>query len=434
MTALARSIGGHTDAFRHDFARREVELPGGALQWLQDRRRAAMTAFTAIGVPNRRVEAWKYTDLANLLEPDLLPITGSGDADERVSPLLDESNHLRLFNGFLSRCASDDAIDIVDLSALRGEVPDWLRENFGVLACGPDQPMGAASLALMRGGVAIRVRRDNSLALHFSNGASLRPCVSHCRVLLLVESGVSVRLLESHTGETSSGSLRNIGVELILNANSRLEHIRLQKDAADAVHVTSLGAMLRRDSQYRACYAALGARASRLDINIRLTGDRSEAALHHVAAVDTGIADITSVIDHASPNTRSRQLFKNVAGGHGRVVNQGRVIVREGSVKSDSHQLFKALLLSPRAEVDAKPELEIFADDVLCGHGTAIGALDEDALFYLRSRGIPEEEAKRLLIRAFLAEAVEGFGNEAIRDSLWQELEGALTKAAKASR
>jgi Fe-S cluster assembly protein SufD len=127
-------------------------------------------------------------------------------------------------------------------------------------------------------------------------------------------------------------------------------------------------------------------------------------------------------------------LFKNVVGGRGRVINQGRVIVREGSVKSDSHQLFKALLLSPRAEADAKPELEIFADDVLCGHGTAIGALDDDSLFYLRSRGIPEQEAKLVLIRAFLAEAVEGFVDEDTRASLMSELEGALMSAVNPPR
>ena len=138
-------------------------------------------------------------------------------------------------------------------------------------------------------------------------------------------------------------------------------------------------------------------------------------------------------MDHASPHTRSRQLFKSVLGGTGRAVNQGRVIVREGAVKSDSHQLFKALLLSRRAEVDAKPELEILADDVLCGHGTAIGSLDDDSVFYLRSRGIPEDEAKLLLIRAFLADAIEGFGDESVHDAMWREIESGLAAAGRAS-
>ena len=135
---------------------------------------------------------------------------------------------------------------------------------------------------------------------------------------------------------------------------------------------------------------------------------------------------MTTVMDHATPHTTSRQLFKSVVGGRGRSVNQGRVLVREGAVKSDSHQLFKALLLSPRAEADAKPELEIFADDVVCGHGTAIGSLDEDALFYLRSRGIAEGEAKGLLIRAFLEDAIEGLAVESVHDALWQRIDASL--------
>ena len=129
---------------------------------------------------------------------------------------------------------------------------------------------------------------------------------------------------------------------------------------------------------------------------------------------------------NASPHTTSRQLFKSVVGGRGRAVAQGRVRVNEGAVKSDSHQLFKSLLLSPRAEADAKPELEIYADDVVCGHGTAIGALEEDALFYLRARGIPEAEARGLLVRAFLDEAAQGFGDEAIHETLWRTLDTAL--------
>ena len=138
------------------------------------------------------------------------------------------------------------------------------------------------------------------------------------------------------------------------------------------------------------------------------------------------LADTTTVMEHASPHTTSRQLFKSVVGGRGRAVAQGRVRVNEGAVKSDSHQLFKSLLLSPRAEADAKPELEIYADDVVCGHGTAIGALEEDALFYLRARGIPEAEARGLLVRAFLDEAAQGFGDEAIHETLWRTLDTAL--------
>jgi Fe-S cluster assembly protein SufD len=249
--------------------------------------------------------------------------------------------------------------------------------------------------------------------------------VSHARILIVMEEDASLKLLESHLGD-GNGRFANYGVELVLKSGARLEHVRLQAESPSALHVTSIGASIARDAEYRALYAALGAQLARVDVNVRLTAAGARARINNVAVLESGIADTTTVMDHESAHTESRQLFKSVVGGRGRAVNQGRVTVRAGAVKSDSHQLFKALLLSTRAEADAKPELEIFADDVVCGHGTAIGALDEDALFYLRSRGIPEAEARGLLIRAFLEEALEGFGDAAVHEALWRALDAKL--------
>jgi Fe-S cluster assembly protein SufD len=244
-------------------------------------------------------------------------------------------------------------------------------------------------------------------------------------VLILVEEGASLRLYESHRGAGVAG-LANIGMELVLLHGARVDHVRLQAENPAALHVTSLGVSLAKDAHYQALYTAVGALLSRLDAHILLAAPGARAELRNVAVPGAGNADITTLMDHASPHTVSRQLFKSVVGEGGRAVMQGRVRVREGAVKSDSHQLFKALLLSSRAEADAKPELEIFADDVVCGHGTAIGALDEDALFYLRARGIPEAEARGLLIRAFLDETMDGFADEAVREALWRPLDAAL--------
>lgn len=426
MTVMARRLSASGDVFQDDFARHSQELPGAALDWLNARRLAAMDAFAVTGIPNRRSEAWKWTDLANVLDAESLTPAGLRPSAPQESIFPKQANELAFAGGFLARTSVQPGIEVVDLAQLDAGVPDWVRDNLGMLAHGRDQPMGAASLGLMRSGAAIRVKKDAALQLGFLDAPSARPNVSHSRILLIVESGVSLRLLESHSGSDAHGSLRNLGFELHLRPKSRIEHIRMQKDAADAVHVTSLGVSVEEGASYRALYAALGGQLARHDISLRLAGLNAEAVIHHIAALARGIADITSVIDHASPHTCSRQIFRNVAGGKGRAVNQGRVIVRHGAIKSDSHQLFRSLLLSPHAEADAKPELEIFADDVLCGHGTAIGALEEDALFYLRARGIPEPEAKLLLIRGFVGEAMEEFGDDAIRDALWRELDAAL--------
>lgn len=427
MTALAFKVDSPLSLFEADFARNAATLPGAGLPWLDARRRAAIDAFARTGVPTRRVEAWKYTDLANALESDLEPVSGIADAEGIASPFgVASGARIVLTHGFLSEVSNAGHLEIVNLSALDGQTPRWVVDHFGTSAAGSDQPLGAASLALMRGGVAVRVEGQQSLTLEFANPPLERDGVSHARILIVLEEGASLRLLESHSGNTRGQRLANIGVELVLKSGARLEHIRLQAEDADALHVATIGASLARDAEYRGLYAAMGARLSRVDMNVKLSAEGAHATLHNIAVLNNGIADITTVMDHAAPQTTSRQLFKNVVGGHGRAVNQGRVSVRKGALKSDSHQLFKALLLSPRAEADAKPELEIFADDVICGHGTAIGALDADALFYLRARGIPEEEAKGLLIRAFLEDAIEGFFDEAVRDVLASRVETAL--------
>jgi Fe-S cluster assembly protein SufD len=433
MTALAFKRDSQPNMFAEDFARNHAGLPGASLAWLEARRSAAMDAFAQTGVPTRRLEAWKYTDLANALESDLAPAARVQQAPKLENPFGDAGAVLQLVNGFPHGTMNAVGVEIVDLGSLDASAPAWVKDNLGLMAADMAQPLGAASFALMRGGVAVRVRGQQTLQLHFANPAADRDSVGHARVLLVVEEGASLRLLESHSGDGQTQSLANLGMEFVVKPGARMEHIRLQTAAANALHVTSLGVSLDRDSEYRALYAAMGGRLSRLDIDVKLAAPGAHAMLHNVAVLGAGIADITTVMDHAMPHTTSRQLFKSVVGGRGRAVNQGRVSVRKGAIKSDSHQLFKALLLSPRAEADAKPELEIFADDVVCGHGTAIGALDENALFYLRARGIPEAEAKGLLIRAFLADAVEGFGDESFRDAFGARLDVALASLEEAA-
>ena len=429
MTALAVKQALEPDLFREDFAAHAVELPGAGLSWLDKRRADAMKAYNATGVPTRRVEAWKYTDLAASLSETLVSAARFRDTPKEGGPFADIPGvRLAFVNGFFHAAEGLEAgVEVVDLSTIGAGTPGWVRDHLGQLACDREQPLGAASLALMRSGAAVRVRAPNAaLYLDFLNPSQRSDVVSHTRLLVVIEEGASLRLMESHSGEGSDQSLINLGIEFVVMPGAKLEHVRLQAEAPQVRHITTIDARLGRNADYRALYAALGAHLSRLDVRIRLEGEGAQADLRNIAAPHEGIADITTVMDHASPHTKSRQLFKSVVGGTGKSVNQGRVLVREGAVKSDSHQLFKSLLLSPRAECDAKPELEIFADDVLCGHGTAIGALDDDALFYLRSRGVPEREAKELLIQAFLEDAIGDFVDPAVHGAIWQRLDGAL--------
>jgi len=428
-----------TSLFCADFAANAADLPGAGLSWLKRRREAAIEAFAQIGMPTRRVEAWKYTDIAAALGGDLEPATSFRAGAEVPAAIAGNfsptgATHITLVNGYLHLIGGAElskSVEVVDLAQLSVRTPQWVEKHLGLHAAAADQALGAASLALMRGGVAIRVRARAKdlppLHLSFVNPLRGHGLMCHARVLLLLEEGASLNLVETHAGDGEDELLVNLGMEIVLHRDARLAHSRFQEEAGRTLHVTSIGAELAHQAQYRALIANLGGRLSRVDMKVKLNGPGAEAALRSVTALDGEThADVTTVMDHAAPYTTSRQLFKSVLGGRARSVSQGKVTVRERAVKSDSHQLFKALLLGPRAEADAQPELEIFADDVVCGHGTAIGTLDADALFYLRSRGIAEWEARSLLVRAFLEDAIEGFAEGEIRDALWQRIERAL--------
>jgi Fe-S cluster assembly protein SufD len=286
-------------------------------------------------------------------------------------------------------------MEVFDLS--EPNPPDWVRTHF---AQAPDNVMGAASLALSAGGIALRLPKgvvaNDVLKLDFTGSG-------HVRGLLVLEEGASLIMLEG-SGPTD---FRNVGFEIVLGPNARLEHVRISPEAPDAILVEEASVRIASAGLYRAHFANFGGRLSRIELEIALEGQGAEAHLSGVAVLDgKRHSDVTTHIIHAVGATISTQLFKHVAGGTSRAVYQGKVTVAKGAVRSDSRQSAKALLLSEGAEADLKPELEILADDVKCAHGAAIGELDADSLFYLRARGIEEAEARGLLLHAFLEDAV----------------------------
>jgi len=281
--------------------------------------------------------------------------------------------------------------------------------------------MAASSFAQARTGVAIRVPRDHdlqSVELNVSGSGS-------GRALIVLEEGASLTLCETN----KTGGFSNLGVEIVIGANAQLTHIRTAPQS-DAVQVEEYAIRVARDGRYRAHLFNGGAKLSRAEFQVALAGPNASAHLSGVSVLGDGAhADVTTHITHTVGHTTSTQLFKHVAGGKSRAVYQGRITVEQGADKSDSRQTAKALLMGVRAEADLKPELEIFADDVKCAHGAAVGDLDPNSLFYLRARGIPEAEARNMLVRAFLEEAVDEIADETIRATVWQAVEDALPKA-----
>ena len=352
-----------------------------------------MTA--ALALPTRRVEEWKYSDLARALGD-----AGFGDASARVSA------------GKVPA-----GVDVFDLD--EPNRPDWVKAHYGKLG---GNSVSAVSLAKARGGIALRIPKgkiiEDVLSLNFSGEG-------HVRALLVLEEGAALTLSE----EFGAGETRNAGLEIVLAPNARLDHVRVSP-ISDAVQVEEISLTLARDAVYRAHFADFGAKLSRTELAIALNGEGAEAHLSGVSVLSDRHADVTTQVCHAVGRTQSTQLFKKVVSGKAQAVYQGKVVVAHGANGSDSRQTAKALLLDGRAEADLKPELEIFADDVKCAHGAAVGDLDADSLFYLRARGIPEKEARHLLIHAFLEDALTDIANADLRESVRGAVSDALNRVS----
>jgi Fe-S cluster assembly protein SufD len=364
----------------------------GSTSWV-GRRAEARALFEGHGLPTRRVEEWKYSDLKAAL-----------NAPEKIG---EESAGWTLG-------ALPPGVESFDLAG--ADVPDWALPHMA------SNPMGAASLAFARAGVALRVSGAVTEPLRLDLART-----GHLRLVLVLEPGASATLVE----QAAAAAWRNVGVDIVLGEGARLDHIRLSPAAPQAVLVAEYFILVAAQARYHGHFADFGARLSRAELQVALAGEGAAAHLSGVAVLDAKRhADVTTHIIHRKGGTRSTQLFKNVAGGGARAVYQGKVTVAKGADGSDSLQTAKALLLSETAEADLKPELEIFADDVKCAHGAAVGDLDADSLFYLRTRGIPEAEARALLIHAFLEDALDAIAAEDMRGGVREAVGAALAGLA----
>lgn len=305
-----------------------------------------------------------------------------------------------------SVASASGAVDIADL-------PE-------IMPRGEHGAMAEFAVSLAKAGPYVRVAKGErgAIHLHLTEGG-------HGRALIVVEDGASLTLQET----VAATNFANIAAEIIVGKQARLNHVRLAPHN-DAAQVIDYSVRVTEGGVYRAHFANLGGKISRTELHIALEGEGAEAHLSGVSVLDDVHADMTVHMTHAVGKTQSIQLFKYVAGGHGRGVYQGKVTVAEGANGADSRQTAKGLLLEDRAEIDLKPELEILADDVKCAHGAAVGDLDAESLFYLRSRGIPEAEARALLMRAFLGDAIAHIENEAAREAVWQAVDAALERVS----
>lgn len=362
-------------------------------------RAAAAALLRDQGLPTRRVEAWKYTDLSPLAAALFAPPASTA---EPALPPPRAPRRAVVVDGLVRQGAG--------LARNTAAIPP------------PAETISALNALLAEDGLLFDIAGDGGVVEILS---LVSPGVSaHPRHRIRLGVGATLTLIES--SRAGAGALHNPVFDIALAAGARLTHVRIVEDDAAAFHLAAIHAEVAAGATYDAFTLHLGGRIARVEKHVQLVGTGAVAHLNGAQLVSGArLADITIALDHAAPGCTSRQVVKTVLGQGARGVFQGKILVRPAAQKTDGFQMNQALLLAPDAEMDSKPQLEIYADDVKCSHGATVGALDSEALFFLRSRGIPAAEARAMLIDAFLREAVETIGEAAAREVVAAALEAA---------
>ncbi len=417
-------------ALAANFAAAKASLPGA--DGVAALREEAFRRFEAGGLPSRRIEEWKYTDLRALMR-EAKPLAPLPDAAARrwaaeSAALLASIDARRIV--FVDGSFVPELSDLSDLEpglSIRSMASALEAGDTRVLTrMGPISPTADTAMALntafMRDGAVIDVAAGVALArpIHLVFVAARKEASAvFTRSLAMIGKGARAMLVESHEG--SSEQQVNTAMELDVADEAHVDHVKIT--AAGALHVSTMMAAVGAHSRFNEFLFTAGAAVVRNQIFVRFAGTGTIAGIRGASLLKGNQhADTTLLVDHVAEGCTSRETFKSVLDGESRGVFQGKIIVRPGAQKTDAKMATHALLLSDTAESDNKPELEIFADDVQCGHGATSGALDEDLLFYLRARGITQPEAEALLIQAFVGEAVEGIEHAGLRDVLMEQV------------
>ncbi len=410
------------------FALARDRLPGATK--VADLRQQAFEAYERAGLPHRRIEDWKYTDLRVLMR-EVLPLAAAPDAaalkyaGAALKPhAIGGVRRLVLVDGVFAPKLSD----VADLE--KGLGIRTLREaleagdtSFHAQLFAPDNSnaMVALNSAMMTDGVVIELADGTVITrplhiVHIASGAA--PAAMFTRSMLKLGRAASATLVESYIAADGAKAYQvHDSLVVSIGDGARLDHVRLIEDGREAFNISSAVLRLGAHAHFNTFGMTSGASVSRYQAAIAFAGEGSRVETNGVNLLNgRQHADTTLFMDHAVPNCASREIFRSVVDDRGHSVFQGRIIVRPDAQKTDAKMMTRALLLSDEAEADNKPELEIFADDVTCGHGATTGALDESLLFYLRARGLSEREAQALLIQAFVGEAIESIVNDNLRE------------------
>jgi Fe-S cluster assembly protein SufD len=406
------------------FAAVAATMPGQNLPWLRDLRAQAIEGVRQSGLPTIRNERWKYTNLNALAAAAFEPAAPEASS-ESPGPLPSLLGGCRVvfvngqYRADLSAGSLPPGVTLTSQAMLLRENPARARALFADHDAGADS-LGALNLAFARDGYIIEIAGGANVEepielLHLTTPGATAAAY-HTRNAIIVQTGSSAAVIETFLHDAATVYWAQPVTEIRVGPGATLRHYKDQNEGAKAFHTATTDVRVFEKGRYENFVLTTGAVLSRNEIAVILDGPGASCRL------DSGYlvrgrqhTDSTTSIIHAKPQTSSVEVYKGVLDDQARGVFQGRIVVEKDAQKSDGHQLNKTILLSDRAEIDTKPELEIFADDVKCSHGAAAGALDEDAVFYLRARGIGQADARRMLVEAFVGETLENISNVAVR-------------------
>ena len=405
-------------------------LPGGGPAWLEEARRHALRAFLERGLPDTRNELWKYTGLRALQQHAYAPADDAAAGHPVAEDLLrldgGDGPRVAFVNGVfrpdLSRL--DDmprGVTVQPLSAALREQPEPLRFLLGAQANEGDDGFTLLNRALAADGLVVRVAEGTRVSqpLHIVHVAASADSAEawHLRDLIELGEGASLSVIEHHVGDDASGHLANIARNVMLRARAQLDWTIVQRASQDTTLLRRTDCVLHEDAELDFHALELGGKLARHELRVDLAGDQARFASQGAFVLDgRQHADTEVLVTHRGRDTASDSLWRGVAGDRARGVVHGRILVQPGADGSDGSFYNKNLLLSPMAEIDTRPALEIYADEVKANHGATVGQLDDNVLFYLRSRGIPLEVARRMLVRAFCAVTLDGIRSAPLRE------------------
>ena len=408
-----------------------LSLPGGAA-WARAAREAALDRVKAMGLPERRDEYWKYTRPDTLVQADVPP-AATFDSDD--GPMYDGIDRLKIVfvDGKFDEGASDDlsleGVTIERLSDAAEKDIHWAKDVYGVLEergqTPVERPLAALNTALAEDGLLIHVtgRVSKPLNLVYHHRSETSDAILHHVIRL--DEGADLTVLENGPAAARFNKVMEVDVA----DGAGFHHVRTQGRDHERRAATHIFARLGKESTFKTFTLTVNRVLTRNECVVDMLGDDAAA---HIAGACVGDGDFhhddTVFVTHDAVNCESRQVFKKVLRNGAKGVFQGKILVKPGAQKTDGYQISQSLLLDDDSEFDAKPELEIYADDVACSHGSTSGAIDEEGLFYLRARGVPKEIATDLLTLAFLAEAVQEIEDETLREELVGRLDAWLQR------